>query len=148
MAHLGTGTKFREHHTQVACREIAARMQVVVYQSLCPILEGTVRWAGDCLCKFVCILSTYSKDFVNIPPRRMSILLWDHPLFLKKLLELFMSCCIHTVNSKRTGTLTQYNSPYIIRWSQVSFSEFWVELLNAKNWAAYQIEANKKLYLV
>ena len=36
----------------------------------------------------------------------------------------------------------------IIRWSQVSFSEFWVELLNAKDWAVYQIEANKKLYLV
>ena len=33
-------------------------------------------------------------------------------------------------------------------WSQVSFSEFWVELLNANDWAVYQIEANKKLYLV
>ena len=29
-----------------------------------------------------------------------------------------------------------------------SFSEFWVELLNAKGWVVYQIEAIKKLYLV
>ena len=32
-------------------------------------------------------------------------------------------------------------------WSQLD-SEFWVELLNAKGWVAYQIEAIKKLYLV
>ena len=29
-----------------------------------------------------------------------------------------------------------------------SFSEFLVELLNAKDWAVYQIEAFKKFYLV
>ena len=50
------------------------------------------------------------------------------------------------MNSKRTVTLTQYNNP-LIGWSQVSFSEFWVELLNAKDWAVYQIEAIKKFYL-
>ena len=29
-----------------------------------------------------------------------------------------------------------------------SFSEFWLELLNAKDWVVYQIETIKKLYLV
>ena len=51
------------------------------------------------------------------------------------------------VNSKITGTLTQYNNPYN-RINQVNFSEFCVELLNAKDWAIYQIEAIEKFYLV
>ena len=47
------------------------------------------------------------------------------------------------VNCNTTGTLTQYKNP-INGWSQVSFSEFWDEILNVKDQTAYQIEAIKK----
>ena len=40
------------------------------------------------------------------------------------------------------------NSGGKLKPARFSFSEFWVELLNAKDWDVYQIEAIKKLYLV
>ena len=46
----------------------------------------------------------------------------------------------------QTGTLTQYSSS-LMRWNQASFSEFWVEILEAKDWIMYQIEVAEKLYL-
>ena len=46
-----------------------------------------------------------------------------------------------------TGMLTQYKS-LVIGWSQVSFSEFWDEILNAKDRTVYQIEAIKKFRLI
>ena len=51
------------------------------------------------------------------------------------------------VNCNTTGTLTQYKSS-INGWSQVSFSEFWDEILNATDQTVYQIEAIKKLHLI
>ena len=42
------------------------------------------------------------------------------------------------VNCNTTGTLTQYKSS-VNGWSQVSFSEFWDEILNAKDQTVYQI---------
>ena len=54
---------------------------------------------------------------------------------------------IFPVNCNTTGTLTQYKSS-VNSWSQVSFSEFWDEILNAKDQTVYQIEAIKKLHLI
>ena len=51
------------------------------------------------------------------------------------------------VNCNTTGTLTQYKST-VNGWSQVSFSEFWDEILNAKDQTVYQIVAIKKLHLI
>ena len=58
----------------------------------------------------------------------------------------FHSCWYQPLNCKWTGMITPGGGI----WSQLDsvFSAFWVELLNAKGWVVYQIEAIKKLYLV
>ena len=50
-----------------------------------------------------------------------------------------------SLNYKCTGTITPGGK---LKPAWFSFSEFLVEPLNAKCWAAYQIEAFKKFYLV
>ena len=60
--------------------------------------------------------------------------------------EIMEYCVSKSLYYKWTGTITPGGGELKSAW--FSFSEFLVELLNAKCWAVYQIEAFKKLYLV
>ena len=61
--------------------------------------------------------------------------------------SLILTDLLQPVNCRTTGTLTQYKSS-INGWSQVSFFEFWDEILNAKDQTVYQIEAIKMLHVI